>query len=262
MDGFLNRLRAAAITVAALFLAASPGSAQVLKLAVIATDRALDPMADVLTTELSQHAGLTLLERGEINRLLGEQRLGTAASNCRRPGTVKPLKFADESTQRSRIQHQIRIMKQQKLTAGASSTQITGPGKPKIALGRYKLSVRSKPNHLLDCAITRTIVYHDQFAGHLCATLTKSSQTVTNCRKRIIGDNYYGDRDCICVHNSKSLQLAEHGFKPQQPYHVNSFAHDLLRHFRGSGNTVDEYNRNFFDLESALPCSHRHLNLE
>ncbi len=69
--------------------AATPAWAQNARLAVIATDKALDPIADVLTVGLSKESGVTLLERGEINRILGEQRLAASGgSNCVRLGQL------------------------------------------------------------------------------------------------------------------------------------------------------------------------------
>ena len=56
--------------------------AQPVRLAIITTDKAQEPVADLLTVELSKQEGLTLLERAEVNRILAEQRLSaTAAGN-------------------------------------------------------------------------------------------------------------------------------------------------------------------------------------
>lgn len=71
-----SKLRVVTITTAALLCAiATPAWAQNTSLAVVATDRTLDPLADLLTVELSKQAGVTLLERGEVNRILREQQL-------------------------------------------------------------------------------------------------------------------------------------------------------------------------------------------
>jgi hypothetical protein len=57
-------------------------SAEPIRLAVVATDRTLDPAADVLTVALSKDARVTLLERGDINRILGEQQLSASTGEC------------------------------------------------------------------------------------------------------------------------------------------------------------------------------------
>ena len=55
-------------------------SAQPVRLAVITTsDREQDSIADLLMVELSKQPGAIMLERAEINRVLGEQKLSALA---------------------------------------------------------------------------------------------------------------------------------------------------------------------------------------
>jgi hypothetical protein len=76
-------------TVLTQLLIAFAVHAEPTRLAVVATDRTLDSAADVLTVALSKEAGVTLLERGEINRILGEQQLtAVSAGECVRVGRL------------------------------------------------------------------------------------------------------------------------------------------------------------------------------
>jgi hypothetical protein len=60
-----------------------------IRLAIVASERALDSEADLLTVTLSQEAGLMLVERGQIDRVVGEQqRAAGGLGDCLRLGQL------------------------------------------------------------------------------------------------------------------------------------------------------------------------------
>ena len=79
MKELFQRPRPIAVCVV-LFALVVAACAEPVKLAVITTDKDQESVADLLAVELSKQAGVVLLERAEVNRILAEQKLTAVAA--------------------------------------------------------------------------------------------------------------------------------------------------------------------------------------